>query len=96
MSYTPYVKNEYIDKLPSITHNDGTARLQTVTASQHKLFYNILSCMKGKNKIPVILNTSFNIKGRPILTRLKDAFHVLDTTELDFLVIEDIIVLKNT
>jgi len=96
MSYTPYVKEEYRDKLPSITHNDGTARLQTVTANQHKLFYNILSCMKGKNKIPVILNTSFNIKGRPILTRLKDAFYVLDTTELDFLVIEDIIVLKNT
>lgn len=94
MSYAPKVKEEYKDKLPSITHNDGTARLQTVTKSQHELFYDIITSMKNKNKIPVILNTSFNIKGKPILTKLEDAFHVLANTELDFLVIESILVIK--
>lgn len=94
MSYAPHVKEEYRTKLPSITHNDGTARLQTVNKNQHELFYSILSHMKSAGKIPVILNTSFNIKGKPILTRVKDAFDVLENTELDFLVIENTLVLK--
>ena len=95
MSYAPFVKEEYRDKLPSITHNDGTARLQTVNSTQHKLFYELLSFMKEKNRIPVILNTSFNIKGRPILTTVMDALHVLDNTELDFVVIENLLVTKD-
>jgi carbamoyltransferase len=94
MSYAPLVKKEYRDKLPSITHYDGTSRLQTVNSKQHKLFYDILSCMQNTKKIPVILNTSFNIKGRPILTKIEDAFYVLDNTELDFLVVENLLVFK--
>lgn len=94
MSYAPVVKDEYKNKLPSITHNDGTARLQTVNSKQHKLFYDLLSFMKKNEKIPVILNTSFNIKGRPILTTIEDALYVLDNTELDFVVIEDLLVKK--
>ncbi len=94
MSYAPVVKDEYKDKLPSITHNDGTARLQTVNSKQHKLFYDLLSFMKNCEKIPVILNTSFNIKGRPILTTIEDALYVLDNTELDFVVIENLLVEK--
>ena len=89
MSYAPTVKNEYRDKLVAITHIDGTSRLQTVTEHQHSRFYNILSTMKTREKIPVILNTSFNIKGRPILTTIKDALHVLDNTELDYVIIEN-------
>ena len=50
--------------------------------------------MKKNEKIPVILNTSFNIKGRPILTTIEDALYVLDNTELDFVVIEDLLVKK--
>lgn len=94
MSYAPYVKEEYKNKLPSITHNDGTARLQTVNKNNHNLFYDILSCMKENKKIPIILNTSFNIKGKPILTTIKDAFDVLNNTELDFLVIENLLIIK--
>lgn len=94
MSYAPSVKPEFQEKLPSITHADGTARLQTVTKEQHDLFYDILTSMEKVGKIPIILNTSFNIKGKPILTRLVDAFYVLDNTELDFLIVEDIFVFK--
>ena len=94
MSYAPIVKEEYREKLISITHEDNTSRLQTVKDDQHKLFYDILTEMERCNKIPVILNTSFNIKGRPILTTYKDAFHVLKETELDFLITEDYIVQK--
>lgn len=94
MSYAPSVKKEYRKVLPSITHVDGTARLQTVNKTQHSFFYDVLTCMEQKNKIPVILNTSFNIKGKPILTRVKDAFYVLKNTELDFLVVDDLLILK--
>ena len=94
MSYAPSVKEEYKEKLISITHADDTSRLQTVTEDQHKLFYDILTEMEKGNRIPVILNTSFNIKGRPILTTYADAFHVLKETQLDFLVTEDFIIEK--
>jgi carbamoyltransferase len=94
MSYAPVVKEKYRELLPSITHADNTSRLQTVRKEQHELFYDILTEMNNIEKIPVILNTSFNIKGRPILTTYEDAFFVLKETELDFLVTEDFIVEK--
>jgi carbamoyltransferase len=95
MSYAPVVKEEYREKLSAITHADNTARLQTVNENQHKLFYDILNEMYYmRNKPAVILNTSFNIKGKPILTSIEDAFYVLENTELDFLVIEDFLFLS--
>ena len=88
MSYAPYVKNKYKSKLKSICHHDGSARLQTVSNSQHKTFYKILSELNDRNEIPVILNTSFNIKGQPILTTIKDALYCLDNTHMDYVIIE--------
>lgn len=89
MSYAPKVKNEYKNKLVSIVHADDTTRLQTTTLNQHKFFYDILTELKNRDFIPVILNTSFNVNGLPILTTLKDAFYVLDNTELDYVVIKN-------
>ena len=86
MSYAPKVKSEFEHKLNSIVHADKTTRLQTTTQEQHPNFYGILSELKNRGEIAVILNTSFNIKGYPILTSLKDAFYVLDNTELDLVV----------
>lgn len=94
MSFAPKVRKEYQNLLPSITHEDGTARLQTVTKEQHQLFYDILTVLKQKNEIAVIMNTSFNIKGKPILTSIEDAFEVLETTELDFIVVENLLFIK--
>jgi len=88
MSYAPKVKEEYQNILKAITHVDGTSRLQTVTKGQHKLFYDILVCMKKNKKTPVLLNTSFNIKGYPILTTIEDALYVLNNTELDHVIIQ--------
>lgn len=84
MSFAPKVKSEWQKKLPSITHVDNTSRLQTV--SNGCFFYDILTEMQNQGLVPVLLNTSFNIKGRPILTTLKDAFEVLNTTQLDMLI----------
>lgn len=94
MSFAPNVKEEYRSLLPSITHQDGTARLQTVTKDQHQLFYDILTELRNRGHIGVIMNTSFNIKGKPILTTVDDAFYVLENTELDFLVVENLLFCK--
>lgn len=94
MSYAPRVKEEYQKSLSTITHVDNTARLQTVSEKDHTHFFNILSELKNNGHIPVILNTSFNIKGRPILTTIEDALYVLDNTELDYVVTNNVIVSK--
>jgi len=94
MSFAPKVKEEYKKLLPSITHEDGTARLQTVTKFQHSLFYDILTLLKERGEIAVIMNTSFNIRGNPILTTIEDAFIVLETTELDFIIVENLLFVK--
>ena len=94
MSFAPTVKEEYREILSSITHVDGTARLQTVNKKQHSLFHAILTEMLQRGKPSVILNTSFNIKGKPILTTVEDAFYVLENTELDFIVVENLLFYK--
>ena len=73
MSYAPNVKPKFQQILKAITHIDGTSRLQTVADNQHETFYSILSELEKRKNIPVILNTSFNIKGMPILTTIEDA-----------------------
>jgi len=89
MSYAPMIKSEYTDRVKSIVHEDNTTRLQTTTSKTHNLFNEILNKLDELGHIPIILNTSFNIKGLPILTRYEDAFYVLENTELDFLVIKN-------
>lgn len=89
MSFAPKIKSSFKDRVQSIVHQDETTRLQTVTEETHKLFNDILNELEMKKSIPIILNTSFNIKGFPILTTYKDAFYVLENTELDFLIIKD-------
>jgi len=88
MSFAPKVKEEYRDKLASITHVDGTARVQTIKKEQNEYLYNIINEINNIKGIGVILNTSFNIKGKPILTKIKEAIYVLENTELDYLLIE--------
>lgn len=94
MSYAPVVRDEYRDKVPSITHVDGTARLQVVTEDSHDFFYKLLNSFSKYSDVNILLNTSFNIKGNPILTTIEDALYVLDNTELDCVIIQDTIIEK--
>ena len=89
MSFCPTVKEEWREKLVSITHVDGTARVQTVTEEQNPWLYNLLTEFEKKSGIGVLLNTSFNINGKPILSRYSDAFKLYDKTEMDCLLLED-------
>ena len=94
MSYAPDVKQEYRDKLPAITHVDGTARLQVVTEESHSHFYELLTEFGKISETNVLLNTSFNIRGYPILSTIEDALYALNNTQMDYVIIEDFIFKK--
>lgn len=88
MNFCPKVRPEYIDKIPAVVHVDGTARVQTVTREQNPFIYDLLTSFKEKTGIGVLVNTSFNVDGKPILSTYKDAFKVFDETQLDRLYLD--------
>ena len=81
-------------KVPAITHVDNTARLQTVNNKTNKLFYSLLSDFNNKTGCPLLINTSFNVRGEPIVCSPTDAFKCFMGTELDILVIGNFLLFK--
>jgi carbamoyltransferase len=80
--------------LPAITHVDGTARLQTVSATSNRRYYDLIKAFEKLSGIPVILNTSFNIMDQPIIESPLNAIRCFFSTGLDVLVMGDFIVEK--
>mgnify|MGYP001479614482 CR=1 FL=1 len=80
--------------IPAVTHVDYSARIQTVTKNKNKKFYDLISKFKEKTNCPVLVNTSFNIRGEPIVNSPTDAFKCLMGTNLDYLVIGNCILDK--
>ena len=80
--------------IPAITHVDYSARIQTVHKETNPRFYNLISEFKKITNCPVLVNTSFNVRGEPIVCSIKDAFNCFMGTNLDILVIEDYILFK--
>jgi carbamoyltransferase len=74
-------------KLPAITHVDYSARVQTVTADENPVFHEILSRFKEKTGCPVLVNTSFNVRGEPVVCSPDDAYRCFVNTEMDYLAI---------
>ena len=91
MSFAVKVK---VDTLPSITHVDGTARLQTVTEESHPHFYELLTEFGKISDTNVLLNTSFNSRGKPILSTISDAVDILKNTELDHVIVNDHLIIN--
>ena len=89
MTFCPVVREEWREKLVAITHIDNTARIQTVTREQNEWLYDLLTEFEKSTGIGVLLNTSFNVNGKPILSTVKDAFQIFKESEMDRLVIED-------
>ena len=82
-------------QIPAVTHVDGSARLQTVHADTHPLYHRLLSAFKQKTGCPVLVNTSFNVRGEPIVCSPEDAFRCFMNTELDILVIGSFVLRKS-
>ncbi len=81
-------------EIPAVTHVDYSARVQTVSEKTNKRYYDLISKFKEKTSCPVIVNTSFNVRGEPIVNSPTDAFNCFMGTELDYLVIGNCILDK--
>ena len=82
-------------EVPAVTHVDYSARVQTVTKNTNSRYYDLISRFKEKTGCPVIVNTSFNVRGEPIVNSPTDAFNCFMGTELDYLVIGNCILDKS-
>ena len=89
------VKKNSENKIPAVVHIDKTCRVQTVSKNSNLNFYNLLSSFKKKTNCSVLLNTSFNIKGQPIVNSFEDAINTFKRTKIDVLFIDKFIVTKN-
>ena len=81
--------------LPAITHVDYSARIQTVDPDRHGRFYRLMQHFHRQTGCPVVINTSFNIRGEPIVCTPEDAFRCFMGTDMDCLVLENYILLKS-
>ncbi len=81
--------------IPAITHVDYSARIQTVHKETNPKYYDLLKEFKKITNCPVLVNTSFNVRGEPIVCSIEDAFNCFMGTNLDILVIEDFILFKD-
>jgi len=73
-------------KIPAVTHVDYSARIQTVEKNKNKLYYKLIAKFDELTKVPILVNTSFNIRGEPIVCSIEDAYRCFLTTDLDLLI----------
>ena len=81
--------------IPAITHVDYSARIQTVHKETNPRYYDLIKEFKKNTNCPVLVNTSFNVRGEPIVSSIEDAFNCFMGTNLDILVIEDFVLYKD-
>jgi carbamoyltransferase len=89
------VRQEWRAKIPAIVHVDGTARVQTVRQEDNEILYRLLKEFDAITAVPVLLNTSFNVKGEPIVETPQDGLVCFLTTRIDVLVLHDRLIVKN-
>jgi len=89
------VRPEWRDKIPAVVHVDGTARVQTVEAGTNAILYRLLKEFEAITGVPVLLNTSFNVKGEPIVETPQDAMGCFLATGIDYLALHDLLIRKS-
>ncbi len=94
MLLAPFVNENYQNKIPSVVHVDKTARVQSVTQNDNAFIYHIIKEFYKLSGTPVLLNTSFNDNGEPIVETPSDAIKTFLSTEIDVLVLENYIIYK--
>jgi carbamoyltransferase len=94
MTFVSPVRAEKRQIIPSVTHVDGSARVQTVRHADNPRFYRLLQAVERRSGVPMVINTSFNIQGEPIVCSPQDAVNCFLKTDIDALVIGSFIVVK--
>lgn len=92
--YMMFTYNVATNNIPAVTHVDSTARIQTVSEKDNPLYYLLLKCFFDLTGCPVLLNTSFNVMGKPIVCTPQDAINTFLKSGLDYLVIGNFIIKK--
>ena len=82
------------EKIPAVTHVDGTARIQTVSKDTNLLFYNLITEFYKITCVPVLINTSMNVRGEPIVDTPEQAYNMIVKTDMDYIVMGDYIIKK--
>jgi carbamoyltransferase len=94
MLFVVPVREDKRARIPSVTHVDGSARVQTVSPRQNPRLHALLTAFHARTGVPVLLNTSFNVKGEPIVNTPTDAVQCFLGTRIDMLVIDDHVIEK--
>ncbi len=94
MLYVFPVRADKQDVIPAVTHVDGTARVQTVNREQQPLYWKLIRAFGDKTGVPVLINTSLNVMGEPIICAPPEAVNALVTTGLDYLAMGNLLVSK--
>ena len=89
-----HMKDSMKEKLPSVVHVDGTVRPQTISQESNPLFHELISDLGNRTGHPVVLNTSFNVRGEPIVCTPLDALKCFYSNGLDALVIGNFVLRK--
>ena len=82
-------------EIPAITHVDFSARIQTVSKKNNHLFHSLIKAFESKTGCPILINTSFNVRGEPIVCSPEEAFNCFISTDMDALVLNNCIVEKD-
>ena len=85
MLYSLPVKEDKIDLIPAIVHVDKTCRVQTVTEQQNKFFYDLIKAFYEKTKVPILLNTSLNLAGDPLVNTYDEAMETIEQAGIKYL-----------
>jgi len=92
MMFVVPVHEEKRHLIPAVTHIDGTARVQTVSAQDNPRFHSLIGAFERRTGVPVLLNTSFNVNGEPIVNTPADAIRCFLGTQIDLLVLHDTVI----
>ncbi len=92
MLLVPKVRPEMHKVLPAITHEDGTGRVQTVTEEANGRYYRLIKAFEKRTGVPVVINTSFNVRGEPIVCTPQDAYDTFMNTGIDAVVMGNCVV----
>jgi len=94
MLLSPAVKEDKKNVIPAVTHVDGTVRLQTVSKDENPLLYRLIQTFEKRTGVPVLLNTSFNLRGEPIVCTPEHAIDCFKRTNMDYLVLGNFVAEK--
>ena len=84
------------EKIPAVTHVDGTGRVQTVSKDTNPLFYDLINEFYKTTNVPVLINTSMNVRGEPIVNTIEQAYNMIIKTDMDYIVLGNYIVKRQS